>query len=92
MAISLHAHARRKLYPDLDISGVHLTARERECLLWAGQGKSRWETGQILNVSDRTVKFHLENAKAKLGVRTIAQALCRIEQAKRQNPPDVPRD
>lgn len=79
MAILLHAHVRRKLYPATPISGVHLTARECECLRWAAQGKSRWETGQIIGVSPWTVKFHLENAKSKLGVRTIAQAITRLE-------------
>lgn len=91
MAISLHAHARRKLYPEVEIAGVHLTVRERECLLWASQGKSRWETGQILKVSAWTVKFHLDNAKTKLGVRTIAQAITRLERAQRYLPPEVPR-
>lgn len=79
MAIFLHAHVRRKLYPDPPVSGARLTAREIECLRWAALGKSRWETAQILNLSAWTVKFHLENAKSKLGVRTIAQAVCRLE-------------
>lgn len=90
MAISLHAHARRKLYPDIGTPGVYLTGRERECLQWAAEGKSRWETGKILNLSARTVKFHLDNAKSKLGVRTVAQAICRLEQHRR--PPEVPRE
>jgi DNA-binding CsgD family transcriptional regulator len=91
MAISLHAHARRKLYLEAEIAGVHLTARERECLLWAAQGKSRWETGQILKVSAWTVKFHLDNAKAKLRVRTITQAIAHLERAQRYLPREVPR-
>ncbi|MDE2183695.1 MAG: LuxR family transcriptional regulator [Alphaproteobacteria bacterium] len=91
MAISLHAHARRKLYTDIDIKGVHLTARERECMHWAAQGKSRWETGQILKVSAWTVKFHLDNAKAKLGVRTVTQAIARLERAQRYMPLEVSR-
>ncbi len=83
MSIVLHAHARRKLYPDIATSGVRLTAREVECLRWAAQGKSRWETAQILGLSPWTVKFHLENAKAKLGVRTIAQAISRLDRDER---------
>lgn len=45
-----------------------LTTREVECLLWAAKGKTAWETSQILHISERTVIFHLNNAKNKLGV------------------------
>lgn len=90
MAIVLHAHARRKLYPEVSASGVRLTERECECLRWAAQGKSRWETGQILGLSPWTVKFHLENAKSKLGVRTVAQAILQWERTKRGSPPNAP--
>jgi DNA-binding CsgD family transcriptional regulator len=52
-----------------------LTARERECLKWAAEGKSDWEIGKILNVSRKTINFHIERAKRKLGVRTRIQAI-----------------
>ncbi|MFD2053355.1 helix-turn-helix transcriptional regulator [Mesorhizobium calcicola] len=58
--------------------GVTLTPRELECLKWASRGKSAWDISQLLGVSRRTVTFHLENAKAKLGVRTISQAVVRL--------------
>lgn len=45
-----------------------LSPREVECLSWAGQGKTAWETGRILNVSATTVQKHMDNAKVKLGV------------------------
>ncbi|RNF84373.1 helix-turn-helix transcriptional regulator [Montanilutibacter psychrotolerans] len=45
-----------------------LTKRERECLFWAAQGKTSWEIGQLLVISERTVIFHLQNAAQKLGV------------------------
>ena len=38
-------------------------------------GKSAWEIGRILDISHNTVTFHVENAKAKLGVRTRQQAV-----------------
>jgi LuxR family quorum sensing-dependent transcriptional regulator len=44
-----------------------LTARERETLVWASQGKSAWETGEILGISQRTVEEHLASACRKLG-------------------------
>ena len=58
--------------------GVSLSPREYECLEWAAQGKSAWEIGRILGISRHTAAFHLENAKAKLGVRSICQAVARL--------------
>lgn len=43
-----------------------LTPRERECLLWSARGKSSWDIGRILKVSEHTVNFHLKNAMSKL--------------------------
>jgi DNA-binding NarL/FixJ family response regulator len=45
-----------------------LSPREAEILLWVAQGKSNFETAVILNISAATVKKHLENIYAKLGV------------------------
>lgn len=45
-----------------------LSPRETECLLWVKDGKSNWEIGQILTISERTVEFHINNAMRKLGV------------------------
>lgn len=44
-----------------------LTGRERETLAWASQGKSAWEIGEILGISQRTVEEHLASAARKLG-------------------------
>ncbi|MES2026269.1 MAG: LuxR family transcriptional regulator [Pseudomonadota bacterium] len=54
-----------------------LTSREKECLLWAAQGKTAWETGQILCVSEHTVTFHINNAKRKLGATNRHQAIAK---------------
>lgn len=75
LAILFHAKARVALSPQALIGGVRLSSRESECLSWAAKGKSAWEIGRILNVSRRTAAFHLDNAKLKLGVRTIQQAV-----------------
>lgn len=75
MAIDLHAHARRKLWRDPVFNGVRLSPRELECLQWAAKGKSAWAIGQILKISRRTAAFHLDNARAKLGVQTLGQAI-----------------
>ncbi len=52
-----------------------LTDRERDCLGWACCGKTTSETAIILNVSERTVEFHIQNAMKKLGVHTKAHAI-----------------
>lgn len=81
MAMYFHAHARRKLLPDTSIDGVALSRREIECLKWAAEGKSAWETGRIMGISRYTVAFHLDNAKAKLGVKSTIQAVARLAKA-----------
>lgn len=53
----------------------NLTARELECLNWAMQGKTSWETGRILGVSESTVNFHISNINRKLGVHHRHQAV-----------------
>jgi DNA-binding CsgD family transcriptional regulator len=49
-----------------DLDHEPLSFRERECLFWAGLGKTAWETSVILGRSRRTVEFHLANAVKKL--------------------------
>jgi DNA-binding CsgD family transcriptional regulator len=53
----------------------HLTARESEILLWTARGKTAWEIGEILEISDETVRFHLKNATRKFGVFSKHQAV-----------------
>ena len=75
LAILFHSRARLALAPERSVSGLLLSPREYECLEWATKGKSAWDIGCILNISRRTAAFHLDNAKSKLGVRTISQAV-----------------
>src|SRR4051794_19520002 len=51
-----------------------LSEREKACLSWAAVGKSSWEIGRILGISENTVIFHVKNAMRKLGAnsRTLA--------------------
>ena len=53
---------------------TRLTCRERECLLWSARGKSSWDIGTIIGISEHTVNFHMKNAMAKLdaGSRVVA--------------------
>lgn len=56
---------------------VHLTARELDCLRWAAEGKTSWEIGEKLGISERTAIFHLNNSARKLGVIGRRQAIAR---------------
>ncbi|MBB4398537.1 LuxR family transcriptional regulator [Bradyrhizobium sp. ERR14] len=44
-----------------------LTAQEVECLKWCKEGKTNWEIGEILSISQKTVEFHVGNTMKKLG-------------------------
>jgi len=52
-----------------------LSPRETEVLRWAMAGKTNWEISVILAISERTVKFHVQNAKAKLQAVSRAHAV-----------------
>jgi LuxR family transcriptional regulator, quorum-sensing system regulator BjaR1 len=70
-------HIRRLLDPSPHPSMRLLTPREREVIAWASQGKSAWEIGEILHITQRTAEEHLATAGRKLGAvnRTHAVAL-----------------
>lgn len=44
-----------------------LTPRELEALHWTMEGKTAWEVGAILGISERTAVLHVNNAMHKLG-------------------------
>lgn len=46
-------------------------------IAWASQGKSAWEIGEILHITQRTAEEHLATAARKLGAvnRTHAVAI-----------------
>jgi len=52
-----------------------LSPREAECLRLASQGNTDTAIGRLLSISPRTARFHIENAKKKLGVTTRTQAV-----------------
>ena len=43
----------------------------------AGFGKSDWDVSQLLGISERTVKFHLENARHKLDTMNTTHAVAK---------------
>jgi DNA-binding CsgD family transcriptional regulator len=52
-----------------------LTPRERECLAWTSVGKTAWEIGGILGISEHTAVAHLNGAVRKLRAASRAQAV-----------------
>jgi LuxR family transcriptional activator of conjugal transfer of Ti plasmids len=78
LAVLFHSRASLRLAPNRCISGIQLSPREYECLEWAARGKSGWDIGCILGISRRTAAFHLDNARLKLGVKTISQAVAKL--------------
>ena len=47
---------------------VVLTPRQRDCLILAAQGKTDWEIGRILGISEETASLHLKTARDRYGV------------------------
>lgn len=79
LACYLHEAVQRVVLSKeaLPIGETRLTRREKECLLWASEGKTAWEIARIVRVSERTVVFHLQNAARKMGVTTRQHAVAR---------------
>jgi LuxR family quorum sensing-dependent transcriptional regulator len=57
---------------------VALTPRERDSLALVADGKTDWEISVILGVSEATARFHVDNARRKLGAVNRAQAVARL--------------
>ncbi len=53
---------------------IPLTDREVEILRWTAAGKTAWEIGGILKISERTVNFHVQNVMEKFGVHNKTHA------------------
>jgi DNA-binding response OmpR family regulator len=66
----LSRSARSEIWP----SDVTLSEREVETLTWAARGKTSAEIAAILGLTKRTVDFHIDNARDKLGVATRVEA------------------
>ncbi|WP_109116970.1 LuxR family transcriptional regulator [Azospirillum sp. TSO22-1] len=74
MSIHFHASVRKGELANTKRSSIDLTIREKQCLEWAAKGKSRTDIAEIIGLSPRTVKFHIENAQKKFGVFSTRQA------------------
>jgi DNA-binding CsgD family transcriptional regulator len=75
---AVHAQdaALRVLLPASPESEVPaLTPRELESLRWTMEGKTAWEVGNILGISERTAVLHVNNATHKLACVNKHQAV-----------------
>jgi len=59
----------------LDKCVKQLTVRELTILNWMKNGKTNWEIAQILGVTERTIRFHVESIFSKLDVTSRSQAV-----------------
>ena len=71
IAARLAGVARTGLLPKT----VALNDREIEVLTWAARGKTSAEIAKILELTKRTVDFHIDNARSKLGAATRTEAV-----------------
>ena len=71
IAARLAGVARMELWP----KRVDLNDREVEALTWVARGKTSAEIAQILGLSKRTIDFHIDNARGKLGAATRTEAV-----------------
>jgi DNA-binding response OmpR family regulator len=69
---------RQEIWPQ----DVVLSEREVETLTWSARGKTSAEIAQILGMAKRTVDFHIDNARRKLGVATRTEAVTKAAKAK----------
>jgi len=68
------------------LMALGLTPRVAEVLLWVAQGKTNSDIGIILGISESTVKKHLLEIFAKLGVETRSAATLRALEALSSTP------
>lgn len=83
MALYAHHKIRSLLLPPRAQRAQVLTNREREVLRWTAVGKTSWEIGSILAISERTANAHISSAARKLNAvnrtATVVAALRRRE-------------
>lgn len=75
-AVHAQEAALRIMVPAAKEAGApSLTPREVETLRWTMDGKTAWEVGNILGISERTAVLHVNNAMHKLGCINKHQAV-----------------
>lgn len=57
---------------------THLTQRELDSIGLVADGKTDWEVSVILGISESTARFHIDNARRKLGAVSRSQAVAKF--------------
>lgn len=73
--LALHVHQAILRLEGHHMSLPSLSPRERECMLWIAEGKTYWECGMILGLSEHTVRSYVESARHKLGAANNSHAV-----------------
>src|ERR1035437_4108276 len=70
-------HLERFTNPSRAAATLHLSTRERQILQLIAEGRTGKEIAFVLSISIKTVAFHRENIKKKLGLGTTAELTTR---------------
>ncbi|MCB8821128.1 helix-turn-helix transcriptional regulator [Microvirga rosea] len=74
--LATYALGRALLLREADLKTIaKLSPREREALQWAAEGKSEWEIGEIMGISEHGVDKHMRAARMKLGTTSRTHAV-----------------
>ncbi len=66
-------HLERFKDPARAAATLRLSRRERETLQLIAEGRAAKEIAHLLNITEKTVAFHRDNIKRKLGLRSTAE-------------------
>jgi LuxR family transcriptional activator of conjugal transfer of Ti plasmids len=76
VGLTYHAHVSARIGRGLaGQTDSPLTQRERQCLAWTSDGKTMEDIAEILDVTPRGVKFHLDNARRNLAALSLPHAV-----------------
>jgi DNA-binding CsgD family transcriptional regulator len=86
-ALAFVSHARLKELGSSGKEGPVALASEREaqCLHWLSEGLDDAEIANVLRISKRTVRFHIDNLKRKVGASRRTQILAMTYRGKRDS-------
>ncbi len=77
VGLKFHCHVSARIHARSagKLAACELTQRERQCLAWTAHGKTVADIAVLVQIAPRTVIFHLENARRKLGAASIAHCV-----------------
>lgn len=77
-------HYLRQFLLSKSVKGLKLTRREQQCLQLTSQGIRIDKIAEILEISLRTVNYHIQNANKKLGVSNKYLAIMRWQDLEKE--------